>query len=224
MINKREQDALTAYFRFLQGKGANSDSVAQREKVLSQLDIHIASIANDGASYREAVDSCLANVKESERAVYLHVMREYFPFWTGNYKLLATTDSNGNARADAGQLPVIQGSLQELWKSLDVEQFALADTRALEAYSQSLHKNKVKEDAVDTRVKLAKLLLLRLKDTTSKGASLYRNAVDATAPTFELKQTRTLFFLVVREFYYFWMGDARAVDYITKESTKQKYK
>lgn len=223
MIDKREQDALTAYFRFLQSKGANSDSLEQREKVLSQLDIHIAGIANDGASYREAVDNCLAYIDRSERTFYLHVMREYFAFWTGNYKLLAAVDSNKDA-PDPSRWQALPGSLQDIWVSLDEAQFTDADSKALEAYRQSLHKNEVKESAIDTRIKLAKLLLLKLKEASPKGANSYRKAADATAPAFELKQTRTLFFLVVREFYYFWMGDENAVDYISRESTKQKYK
>jgi hypothetical protein len=223
MIDKREQDALTAYFRFLQSKGANSDSLEQREKILTQLDIHIAGIANDGASYREAVDNCLAYIDRSERTFYLHVMREYFAFWTGNYKLLAAADGNKDV-PDPSQWQALPGSLQGIWVTLDEAQFTEADSKALEAYRQSLHDNEVKGSAIDTRIKLAKLLLLRLKEVSPKGANGYRKAADTTAPVFELKQTRTLFFLVVREFYYFWMGDENAVDNISRESTKQKYK
>lgn len=223
MIDKREQDALTAYFRFLQSKDVNSDSLEQREKVLSQLDIHIAGIANEGVSYREAVDSCLAYIDQSERTFYLHVMREYFAFWTGNYKLLATADGNKDA-SEQPHWQALSGSLQDVWATLDEAQFTGADSKALAAYRQSLYKNEVKESTIDTRIKLAKLLLLRLKETLPKGANGYRKAADVTAPAFELKQTRTLFFLVVREFYYFWVGDENAGDYISRESTKQKYK
>jgi hypothetical protein len=224
MINKREQDALTAYFRFLQGKGATGDSLEKREKALSQLDIHIAGITNDGASYREAVDNCLAYIDKSERGAYLHIMREYFSFWSGNHKLLATASSEADTHPDAHQWQALPGSLQDIWATLDDTQFPQADAAALEAYRQSLQANELKPAAMDTRIKLAKLLLIRLKDAASRSANPYRKAADTIAPLFELKQTRTLFFLVVREFYYFWMGDENAAEYISRESTKQKYK
>jgi hypothetical protein len=224
MINKREQDAQTAYFRFLQGKGATGDSLEKREKVLSQLDIHIAGITNDGASYREAVDGCLAYIDRSERGTYLHIMREYFVFWSGNHKLLATASSEHDAPHDAHQWQALSGSLQDIWATLDGAQFPHADVAALEAYRQSLQASELKPASIDTRIKLAKLLLLRLQDAASKSTHPYRKAADTIAPLFELKQTRTLFFLVVREFYYFWMGDENAAEYISRESTKQKYK
>jgi hypothetical protein len=64
-----------------------------------------------------------------------------------------------------------------------------------------------------------KLLLVRLKDAPDKSHRIYRIAVDATIPLFTMKETRKLFLTVVREFYYFWIGDPEAASYILSETS-----
>jgi len=68
-----------------------------------------------------------------------------------------------------------------------------------------------------------KILLLRLRDAPEKSSRHYRIAVDATVPLFEKQDTRRLFFAVVREFYYFWIGDPDAADHIGQSPETMSY-
>ena len=218
MQNGRERDAAIAYLKYLLAKGATSSALAQREKVLSHLDLYIDGIPNNGVAYREAVERCLAKVEKADWPFYLGVIREYFVFWNGNPDLVVAAERSQAIDAEPVQWRTLEVDLKTVWSTLDKHQFNPDETRVLEAYQSALKQHNLKAPVVATRVKLAKLLLLKLKDTTSNAPKIYRKAVNATVPIFELKDTRNLFLLVVREFYYFWVGDAKAIDYIFKET------
>ncbi len=102
---------------------------------------------------------------------------------------------------------------------LDKEQFDVSETWPIKAYTLALRQNGAEQSLVDTRVKLVKLLLIRLRDAPAKNHKIYRIAVDASASLFAVKGTRHLFFAVVREFYYFWIGDPKAAEYIRGDTT-----
>jgi len=218
MKNVREQDAAIAYLTYLLHKGASRASLAQREKVLAHLDLYIASIPNNGVAYRDAVEKCLTKVEKQEWPFYLSVIREYFMFWTGNTKMIASAEKQDVIETELQQWQTLEVDLKSIWSRLDKERFDEEDRRVLEAYRQGLQRSALARSIVDTRLKLARLLLLKLRGASSRTAKIYRKAVDATIPVFELKDTRNLFLLVVREFYYFWINQPNAADYIFRET------
>ena len=69
--------------------------------------------------------------------------------------------------------------------------------------------------------RLLLLLLLRLRCLTEKNARSYRTAVNATLPLFELRETRLLFLIVVREFFYFWIGDPEAPSHLILDEMQE---
>ena len=105
-------------------------------------------------------------------------------------------------------------SLSGIWKTIDQEKFSTTDSWALKAYSKALRNENAEQMLIDTRVKLAKILLVRLKDAPDKSNKVYRTTVDATLPLFEVKKNRRLFLVVVREFFHFWSGNPEAEKYI----------
>jgi len=101
---------------------------------------------------------------------------------------------------------------------LDKEQFDISETWPLKSYTLAFRQNGAAQSLVDTRVKLVKLLLIRLRDAPAKNHKIYRIAVDASVFLFAVKGTRHLFFAVVREFYYFWIGDPDAANYVLNKT------
>ena len=93
----------------------------------------------------------------------------------------------------------------------------MADTWPIKSYSFALRQAGAQQSLVDTRVQLVKLLLVRLRDAPERHGKYYRLAVDATLPLFDLQETRRLFYGVVREFYYFWIGDPDAKEHIIED-------
>jgi hypothetical protein len=84
----------------------------------------------------------------------------------------------------------------------------------LKAYFTALRQEGADKAMVDTRVKLAKLLLYRLRSAPELNNQHYRLAVDSTLYLFKARETREMFLLAVREFYHFWIGDPEAANYI----------
>lgn len=218
MNQTREQEALHAYLNLLQNKGADEASLAQRRQFLTELMPMLGDVANEGMSYRDAVENLLDGMDKADWPFGLAVAREYFPFWTSDIKAIAALNAEAAFDPEPLQWQPLECNLKTLWHTLDKEQFSVVETWPIKAYTLALRQEGATQALVDTRVKLVKLLLVRLKDAPDKNQKIYRIAVDATVPLFDMKQTRRLFLAVVREFYYFWIGDPDAINYILKET------
>jgi hypothetical protein len=149
----------------------------------------------------------------------LVVAREYFPFWINDLK--AVTLLSKVVTEDA--LPIdwkpIHVELSQLWNTVDQEKFGTAEAWAIKAYTKALRNENAEQTLIDTRLKLVKILLVRIKDAPVKDNKAFRVAVDATLPLFELKKNRRLFLAVVREFFHFWSGNPDAEKFILNSHT-----
>ena len=219
MNENREQEALSAYLKLLQVKGASSESLKKREKFLAKLAPDIAGKPSDGFHYRDAVENLLDTMEKAEWPFSLAVAREYFPFWTKDIKAIAQLNAEEAFELEPIHWQPLEANLKTLWQMLDKEQFSVSETWPIKAYTLALRQEGAQQAFVDTRVKLVKLLVVRLRDAPEKNHKIYRIAVDSTVPLFGLKETRRLFLAVVREFYYFWIGDPDAANYILTEAT-----
>ena len=217
MTENREQEALKAYLKLLLSKGATSANLERRMQFLVQLEPSIAGKPCDGSVYRNAVEELLDKTDKTEWPFCLLVAREYFPFWTQDIKAITALNSGSAFDIQPFEWQPLEANLKTLWGMLDKEQFSTTEKWPLKAYTHALRQEGATQLLVDTRVKLVKLLLVRLKDAPEKNHKIYRVAVDFTVPLFTMKETRRLFLAVVREFYYFWIGDPEAAKYILND-------
>jgi hypothetical protein len=212
--DSREQAALDAYCKLMQGKGADEANLAQRCALLTQLLPRLTAQPAEGWLYRDIVDDVLPLIEREQWPFFLLLTREYFPFWTSDIKAIATLNADGGFVVDPPPQAQTEESLKQVWKRLDTEKFSVAETWPLKAYLAALREEGADKLVVDTRQKLVKLLLVQLRDITEKNGKHYRTAVESTLPLFVMKETRNLFLVVVREFFYFWMGDPDAATHI----------
>lgn len=213
-IQDREQQALDAYLRLLQSKGAEPEGLMHRKALLFGLMSALAGQPLDGALYREQVEQALQQTERGLWPAFLAVAREYYYFWNQDIKAIAAMHANGGYDTTLLAAQADMEDLRTVWESLDREQFSIAETWPLKAYASALREEGADKAVVETRCKLVKLLLVRLRDAAEKDAGRYRNAVDSTVPLFAMKETRQLFLIVVREFFYFWIGDPEATRHI----------
>lgn len=211
-IQNREQEALGAYLKLLQNKGADDASLNRRRDFLGKLFPAIQDAKLEGRAYREAVEQVLEHVGRLEWPFCLAVAREYFHFWIKDFKAIAALNSDAGFDVNPIDWQPLDLDLKTLWKSLDEAKFVTAETWPLKAYTLALRQAGAEQVLVDTRIKLVKILLIRLREAPENCNKHYRIAVDATVPLFEKNDTRRLFFSVVREFYYFWIGDPEAAN------------
>lgn len=217
MNDTREREALNAYLKLLQSKGVTQEGLLQREDWLKQLIPAISGQPADGSLYREAVEQLLAVIDRNDWPFFLSVVREYFHFWNQDIKMIAALNAGREFEINPIKFQPVEQDLKTLWQTLDKEKFGVADTWPLKTYSHALRQEGAEQGMVDTRVRLIKLLLLKLRDVNERDHKVYRQAVDATVGIFTMKPTQKLFLSVSREFYYFWIGDPEAINHIQIE-------
>lgn len=221
MVNTdREFVALNAYLNLMSNKGAGSANVEQRKAFLLRLIPFLAGQMQHADLYRSMVDKLLLQCDKTTHPFLMNVALEYQRFWVNDIKAIAVLHARGGYEIAPTVAPVPLESLQTLWNSLDKEQFSVTEKWPLKAYAAALREEGAAHEVVETRSRLVKLLLLRLREVDGKNNDHYRAAAHALMPLFELKETRGVFLTVVREFFYFWIGDPNAAKYIVMKQPR----
>ena len=218
-IELREQQALEIYIKLLTCKGFGPDTFVPRINFLNRFMPLLANKDLNGNGYRIAIEDLMDSVAEGDWPESLVVAREYYPFWLNDLKAVAQL--NKNTIADT--LPIDwqpkHVALSALWHTVDAEKFDTTDSWALKGYTKALRFENAEQTLIDTRLKLAKIMLVRLRDAPDKSNKVYRTTVDATLPLFEVKKNRRLFLVVVREFFHFWAGNPDADKFVLNSQT-----
>lgn len=216
MNKTREDDAITAYFKLLRAKGGDDASVAQRETFLQRLVPYLVGQGQTGLVYRDALERLMEGQAAADWPANLVIAREFYPFWMGDIKAISLLNSELGFDLHPVDWMPTEISLADLWKNIDREKFSTAESWAIKSYNKALNDEHAPTEVIDVRIKFAKILIVRLRDAPITQKNAYRIAVDATTPLFELKKTRQLFLVVVREFYHFWSGNPDARDHVLK--------
>jgi hypothetical protein len=218
-ILEREQKALEVYIKLLRNKGFDQQTLIFRTNFLNNLMPLLADRKQLPREYRSVVEVFMDAVPEQEWPESLLIAREYYPFWANDIKAVASMSQ----AAIKDYLPLTwkppTANLESLWHEADLAKFGTADSWALKAYTKALRNENADQALIDTRMKLSKILLIRLADAPEKSNMMYRIALDATLPLFEIKKNRRLLLVVSREFYYFWAGNPEAEKYVLNTNT-----
>lgn len=214
-----EARALNAYLQLLANKGADPSTLSRRRDFLMKLLPQLRQFASDGRQYREEVDRLLQQIDQSEWTFYINVACEYFHFWVDDIKAIAAMHARGGYEVAAVIRAVPEGTLKELWKNIDKERFSVAELWPLNAYAAALREEGADRGLVETRSKIVKLLLVRLRDVEEKDGKHYRVAIDSALPLFRMEQMRQFFLLVAREFFYFWINAPDAASHLMLENS-----
>lgn len=214
IIEPREQQALEVYIKLLTGKGFGPNTFAPRVNFLNKFMPLLANKELNGIGYRIAIETLMDSVAQGDWPESLVIAREYYPFWINDLKAVAQLSKN----TTVDTLPINWQpklvALSALWHTVDTEKFDTTDSWALKGYTKALRFENAEQTLIDTRLKLAKIMLVRLRDAPEKSNKAYRTTVDATLPLFEVKKNRRLFLVVVREFFHFWAGNPDADKYV----------
>jgi hypothetical protein len=219
MNQSRENEAINAYLKLLQSKGADDDMLQKRTIFLQQLGLNLVNRELNGNEYRAAIEDLMERVPPDDWHLCLTAAREFYPFWMKDIKAIAALNVNPGFDVKPLQWKPLPASLKSLTDSLETEKFDASENWPLKAYSQALRQEGSEQVLVDTRVKLAKIILIRLRNAPVKSHKSYRTAVDLTLPLFNIKKNRRLFLVVVREFYHFWTGNPYASNMVLKDGS-----
>ena len=218
-IHPREQEALEVYIKLLTNKGFGPETFVLRINFLNKLIPFLVGKDLNGRIYRAAIEQVMDTVEEADWPESLTVAREYFPFWMNDLKAVALLSRVSTVDSLPIDWQPKHIELSELWQTVDAEKFGTTDSWALKAYTKALRDENAEQSLIDTRVKLAKILLVRMREAPDTNNKVYRTTVDATLPLFEVKKNRRLFLVVVREFFHFWAGNPDAEKFVLNSNT-----
>lgn len=219
MNEMREKEAISAYLKLLQAKGVVSAALHKRALFLDKISSNLAGKALDGIEYRTVIEDVMETIPADDWHENLTAAREFYPFWLKDIKAIAALNINPGFDINPVQWRPDQATLKSLTDSLVTEKFDISENWPLKAYTQALRHEGAERSIVDTRVKLAKIILIRLRKAPEKNHKAYRTAVDLTLPLFNIKLNRRLFLVVVREFYHFWSGNPDAANMVFKDGS-----
>lgn len=214
----REKEAVSAYLKFLQTKGAVTHLLYEHSLFLDTLSLSLAEKPLDRTTYSAALNAVMANVPTTDWHASLNIAREFYPFWMKDIKTIAALSLHDGFDVESIAWKPLATSLKALTDSLDKIQLNEAETYPLYAYQLALHHHGAEKSVEDNCIKLAKIMLLRLRDAPVKSGKTYRIAADVTLPLFKAQESKQFFLIVVREFYNFWIGNPDAASKVLKDN------
>ena len=207
MKTSREKQAISAYLKFLQSKGASTKVLYQRSLFLDQFTPLLHNKTPERFNYRAALDAVIKKIPPENVQDCLNIAREFYSFWVKDIKGIATFSENYGFDVQSIQWKPIPTSLNTIIQNLDKLHLNEQESRALNAYNQALIELKLHAEQIKAHLTLAKIILLRLQGAPMNNHKCYRIAVDLTLPLFTLPESQDFFLKIVREFYPFWMAE-----------------
>jgi len=201
--SNREKESADAYLKFLQSKGASAGMLYKRSRFLDTFMSELKDLAQTREQYADAIQKVRKKLTKQEQADMLAITREFFPFWIGDIKAVAQFEKRYGFHAHSDQWHPKKRSLKDLRNAVDSDVFTNHENNIINKYLEKLYKNYNKLAVIQERAQLAKILLVRLRDTPDKNHVFYRKAVDLTLPLFD-KKSQTLYLNVAREFHDPW--------------------
>ncbi len=210
MSKKSEREAADAYLAFLQSKGAQSRMLYLRSKFLDSFIKKLTGKMQTRNAFSYALEDTLKTVEKDEKNLALSTAREYFPFWMNDIKAIALFEEYYGFSTNEIIWEPKHKTLASLTKELDTTMLTEQEIQSLNTYLEAIIQLGADQTVVETRTKLSKIILIRLREAPMANHAAYRIAVDLTLPLFKTKEIKTLYLDVVREFYYFWKNDPDA--------------
>lgn len=210
IVNNREKEAADAYLRFLQSKGASTRMLYLRSRFLDTFTPKLKGKIQARKEFAIALEETITALPLTDRSNALSAAREFFPFWMNDIKAIAMFQEFYGFNVSEIEWKPKHSTLKEITDDLDTEAFTDAENLSLNAYLHVIIKRGADQSVVDIRTKLAKIILIRLRDAPTTNHAVYRLSVDLTLPLFKTNEIKQLYLDVVREFYYFWMNDPKA--------------
>lgn len=210
IVKNREKEAANAYLKFLQTKGAPTGILYLRSRFLDTFIVKLAGKIQTREAFSSSLEETLVIISRSDRVIALNTAREFFPFWMNDIKAIAMFEEFYGFSVEDFTWEPKHKTLKALTDELEIEKLTDKESQSLNNYQQVIIKLGADKYVIDTRSKLAKIILIRLRGAPVANHAIYRLSVDLTLPLFKTKEIKQLYLDVVREFYYFWINDPDA--------------
>jgi hypothetical protein len=190
------------------------DDVAKAQSYIIQLSKHLYQFSGDSKAYRDAVNHFLGEVGVAEMTYCQNLIREFYSFLAYEVEALSPISITKQLSQTIEILNKRKQSFQDIWNDIDMEIFSNAEERILQSYYEALRATKLSIEAAETRTKIAKIIVSQLRSGNRLESDDYRIVLDRIQDTITKDTLKKLFIHVSREFYYFWIEDIDAANYL----------
>lgn len=194
-------NAIASYFYNIKNASSNSDFIQMSQSLLPRFAKHLIGIQINGESYRFAVDEFLLNVKKEDKTFTINMARKFFRYWKAANRLV--DESNQKSI----HLMAKKKALTLLWHNIDNKFLTSLEICQLTQYTDSLKDKRLPEKNIIQSSKIAKIIIIELRNEQPNFYENYRVAIDSTKVMFVGEELEKLFLIVSREFYAFWSGN-----------------
>lgn len=192
-----------SFIRLIARQSLDNQSLHKVKYLLVKLVDQLYGVDIDGNAYRNALNAVTRDLNEDDREKFIKLARAFYrhvkndlnkPFenYTSN-----TIDSN---------LIDQKEKFMELWINAEGELLHELELWPLKQYLESIQTKGLKGEDLSVCERIAKVVLLELRNEKDKNEIAYRNVLDKIQHLFEREDLRGLFFNVTREFYHFWIN------------------
>lgn len=188
--------ALEAYVKTLQSQQKSDEFIHESKYYLIKLAQQVYGIAINGLAYREAVKAFLAQIDKNDKPFCLNLARSFYRYWRSANEALADVDQAAINEAQ-------KEALLAIWNDIDEAFLSSQEEWQLSLYTNAMRKIAVPAREVDIRQKIAKLVLVKLRQYSHTEES-YRLTINCVQPLFSRSDMQEYFLVVSREFYHFW--------------------
>ena len=202
-LNAIEMNSIEAYLDTLSADGANLDYIESSKYFLIILADYLYSMPADGISFRQAVESLTQHADIEEQPLCLQIARAFYPFWMNEHKLACAMHSQATLKTNTAEIDSLKKSTVELWNNIDTEFFSTVESEPIDLYIASLHERGISSEQIQTKQKLAKIIIKELRSEGNDKDS-YRKVIDKTQHLFTRQDLQQLFLKMSRDFYNFW--------------------
>jgi hypothetical protein len=194
--------AIESYLNSLVAKGVSNKCIVDSKHFLGKLALSLPDTHADGASYRQTVEALIKELDVEERRFCISLAREFYVFWIRENSL---ADEFYNVQVFESETQ--KEELMALWNNIEQEFFSDTESLPLNMYINSMRKIGVSERDVNIRRKIAKVLIVALRNKLGSAEETYRDAINKTQHLFLWQDQKEFFLIVSREFHHFWLGN-----------------
>lgn len=221
--------ALDQFLEDLRRRDVATKQLTLARHFLRHLLSTLRDLPQDGIGYRKASELTLRNFPDD--AQFVNLIREFFPYWSGETAAApaprpaavaapAAIASHGNlAAAESSSLDdALRRMDADPWSQTTLAQLErhIHQLKCLGRYVEELRKAGFDDANVALRLKLVKLLLYSIRDSAANTDS-YRGGVDKVLMLFPRQDRWHVFVSLAREFFYFLAGDPEAPSKVQKQ-------
>lgn len=193
---------LFAYEEALKRRGYAIEAVERRIRLARAILMQMDPAATTNQDYRQAVERVIASLADPASAARCQqVARDFLPVFVEAGRRLPSPSRNAPAPPETIEvvLPPHTG-LDDLVEQALAMRLTASESRVYACYADALKRERLKREARERRLAIARLLLLGLRSLAPDGRH-YRALIERLLPLFTRDQTRSYFLGVARDFH-----------------------